>query len=171
MTRVRPPGTVQDLVTVDSAEIYFPTLQVRGRIDPHDPDPNVDGDEIPGLVIRTDGFQIGTAELAYGVTYDGQQTNTDAAGQLNKVNDDPNRPSTAQDNDDKLRIGSVLALDDIRIGVRNFEVIFGEGLDFRRLDFCRHWRRGPVREFNGLYCHDHRSRFRARRARKRYAGR
>ena len=110
----------QELLRVESAEIFFPKFEIRGRIDPFDPDPNVDGDEIPGLVVRPNGFALGTAEPAFGIDAPPETVSGQPATQM--------ASSTATDS--KIKIGGLLELDDIRIGVRNFEVIFGQGLDF-----------------------------------------
>ncbi|MEE8308732.1 MAG: hypothetical protein V3R81_15810, partial [Gammaproteobacteria bacterium] len=71
------------------------------------------GQTIPGLVVRTDGFKLGEAEICYGCTGGANQgTNTDP-------NAEPDAP---------IKIGSILEFDDIRVGIGNFEVKFGDPL-------------------------------------------
>ncbi len=99
----------QEILVVDTVEVLFPKFEIRGRIEPFITDA---GEEIPGLVIRPNGFRIGTAELCFGC-------------------EDPALNTASSTNPEAdIKIGSILELDDIRIGVRNFEVIFGQGLDF-----------------------------------------
>jgi hypothetical protein len=56
----------QELVRIDRATLTFPKFGVSGEIAPFDPDPKKQGDEIPGLVVRGDGFTLGQAELSFG---------------------------------------------------------------------------------------------------------
>ncbi|MCX5670553.1 MAG: hypothetical protein NTU94_04440, partial [Planctomycetota bacterium] len=111
-----PAGPVtQELVRIESAAVAFPKFNVRGSISQYDPTPgSVPGDEIPGLVVRKNGFQLGTAELRYG----GNSGNLEAV---------PGTPTAA---DKKIRLGSILELNDIRIGVQNFGITFGAAVSF-----------------------------------------
>jgi len=103
----------QELVRIDSASITFPKLNVKGTIRPFDTNAghNVDSSNgagiIPGLVVRQNGFTLGTAELQYGGV-------TPAGG--NQL--------TATSGDGKIRLGNIIEFDDIRIGVQNFSVNF-----------------------------------------------
>ncbi|HEX4525985.1 MAG TPA: VCBS repeat-containing protein, partial [Gaiellaceae bacterium] len=105
----------QELVRIDSASITFPKLNVRGTIRPYDTNAghNVDSSTgggsniIPGLVVRSNGFTLGTAELQYGGIPNG------SGNQL-----------TPQSGDGKIHLGNVVVFDDLRIGVNNFSVNF-----------------------------------------------
>ncbi|MCC6231170.1 MAG: hypothetical protein IT580_00900, partial [Verrucomicrobiales bacterium] len=103
----------QELVRIDRALITFPSFDLRGEISPFDPDPaSLTNPLIPGLVVRQNGFTLGQAQLIYG----GATPNlTPVAGA------DPSKvdPSTG-----KIKIGSILEFDDLRIGVTNFSVNF-----------------------------------------------
>src|SRR3954454_639396 len=110
----------QELVRVNSATVLFPKLGVRGIIKPFDPsaghnvtDPGNAPGIIPGLVVRGNGFSLGVAELRIGgVPAPNSTAATPTAG------------------DGKIRLGSILEFDDIRIGVQNFSVTFGAAIDF-----------------------------------------
>ena len=73
-----PNGAVdQELVRVNSATITFPRFGITGSIRPYDPatssniaknnDEALGAGVIPGLVVRGNGFSLGTVELAYGL--------------------------------------------------------------------------------------------------------
>jgi len=104
------------LVRIESASIVFPKFSIKGEIRQYDPNPYVDGDELPGLLIRTDGFALGVAELTFG--YD------DPNAQMVDENGNVVEPSS-------IKFGSILEFDDIRIGVQNFVVIFEPAVYFR----------------------------------------
>src|SRR5204863_7959011 len=55
----------QELVRIDNATILFPKFGITGSISPFDPTPGVPGDEIPGLIVRSNGFTLGTAQIKY----------------------------------------------------------------------------------------------------------
>ena len=74
-----------------------------------------DGTTIPGLVVRTDGFALGEVLLCYSPS--GQCPNN-------------SKPLTKTDSDAKIRLGDILELDDIQIGITDFAVTFGVGVDF-----------------------------------------
>ena len=64
----------QELLKINSATVFFPKLNVRGVIKPFDPnigrnveDTGQTSGVIPGLVVRLNGFTIGTAELGFGI--------------------------------------------------------------------------------------------------------
>src|SRR5207245_1428218 len=68
-------GRSQELVRINSAKVLFPKFGVQGEIRPFDPStghnvtlgPNdASTGLIPGLVVRRNGFTIGTAELSIG---------------------------------------------------------------------------------------------------------
>jgi len=99
-------GAGQELVVIQTAGVSFPLLKVSGSIKPYKADAAT---TIPGLVVRTDGFALGTAELCYGC----------GDGSLSGTNEDA-----------AIKIGSLLEFDDIRIGVSNFGVTFGQALTF-----------------------------------------
>ncbi len=117
-------GDTQRLIVVNTADITFPRLGITGRLRPYDPtsgrnvDEGVDGTIAagitPGLVIRPNGFSLGTAELAYGLPLgaDGRPV-------------DPSNAVTPTASDGKITFGGVLELDDIRIGVSGLTVTFG----------------------------------------------
>jgi len=100
-------GLAQKIIEIQSATVSFDRFGLSGTIAPFDPG----GGEplIPGLVIRTNGFALGRAELCYGCGDDSL-----AAGS----------PDAA------IKIGSILEFDDIRIGITDFSVTFGSAIDF-----------------------------------------
>ncbi|HXG49304.1 MAG TPA: hypothetical protein VNO52_16895, partial [Methylomirabilota bacterium] len=122
-----PAGTRdQELLRVYEASVVFPSFNVSGQIlpynttlgqsvaapDPGSPTPLTPGaappaNIIPGLVVRMNGFSLGQAVLVIGGN---PQPGTTPA------------QSTASDG--KIRFGSILEFDDIRIGVTNFTVNF-----------------------------------------------
>ncbi|MBF0452316.1 MAG: hypothetical protein HQK75_16560, partial [Candidatus Magnetomorum sp.] len=99
--------TGQTLLTIDSATIAFPRFGISGQIQTYN--------EIPGLTVWEKGFRLGTGMIAYGVD-------------LSTYTDMP--VSTGESDGKSLKIGNILELDDIRFGVSNFGIIFGESLDF-----------------------------------------
>lgn len=104
----------QELVRIDSASIVFPAVNIAGTIAPTQTDAGL----IPGLVVRGDGFTLGEATLIYGGA---PQTGESAATPVD----------SSQLDNGKIKIGSFLVLDDIRVGVRNFEVNFdSSSIDF-----------------------------------------
>ncbi|KPK77291.1 MAG: hypothetical protein AMJ79_03720, partial [Phycisphaerae bacterium SM23_30] len=100
-------GVSQALLVVQSAFVTFPRLNVTGSIKPYDPPGG--GATIPGLTVREDGFSLGTAELCYGCGDNSLSTS---------------KPGAA------VKLGSILEFDDLRIGVSNLEVTFGQAVDF-----------------------------------------
>ncbi len=87
----------QQLVVVESASVMFPTFGVTGSISPFNANPSdPNSPTIPGLVVRANGFQLGTAELTY----------TPTSGQ-------------------PISIPGILSFNDLRIGVQNFGMTFG----------------------------------------------
>ena len=93
-------GAPQEIVVVNSASVSFPSLGVTGLIAPYS-----DGTTtIPGLVVRSNGFQLGRAELQFR----------------------PGGPGAGS----AIKLGSILEFDDLRIGVENFGVTFGQAVDF-----------------------------------------
>ncbi|RLC10571.1 MAG: hypothetical protein DRH43_06050, partial [Deltaproteobacteria bacterium] len=110
-------GESQKLITILKASLSFPKFKISGSIQPYDPDgPSGPEAPIPGLIIRTDGFRFGTAEICYGCT--DPQSTTGA----------PVTPGTTTE--PAIKLGSILEFDDIRFGISNFGVTFGEALDF-----------------------------------------
>jgi hypothetical protein len=97
----RAMETGQTLVEIGSASVTIPSIGITGSIDPFDPDRSGPEPAIPGLVIWENGFRFGNAELMYG-PQDGQP----------------------------IRLGSIFEFDDVRVGISNFELIYGAGLDF-----------------------------------------
>ena len=96
------PGA-QKLVEVDEATITFPKIKLQGKM--------------KNLIVRTDGFSLGLAELCYGCT---------GPDQAKPLNDD----GTQAAGEPAIKIGSFLEFDDIRIGVQNFDVTFGDKFKF-----------------------------------------
>ena len=106
-------GESQRIVTVNSASLSILPLDVTGSIEPFfDADTST---TLPGLVVRSDGFELGRATLAYGVTPPGTTGNLQ---------------NTSQSGGQVIKLGNILEFDDIRIGVENFKVVFGQDLDF-----------------------------------------
>ena len=96
----------QELVRIDSVSVTFPKFDVRGTIAPL----TTPTGTIPGLVVRSNGFTIGTAELRFGGT-------------------NPSLQSTSGE-PQKIAFGSILEFDDLRVGVQNFGVTFGPAVTF-----------------------------------------
>ena len=103
----------QEIVTIDEANIFIPAFSIRGTIRTFDPDPNVVGDELPGLVVRGNGFTLGEAELCYGCE-----------------GIDPSQALTNTGAETNIKFGNILELDDIRLGVNQFDVTFGSSFEF-----------------------------------------
>jgi hypothetical protein len=97
----------QELVRINSASIQFQKFALRGEIN-EVIDPNT-GESIPGLVVRQNGFTLGEAILCYGCE--------DSTLEL-------------ENGETKISFGSILELDDIRIGVSRFTVNFDGGNPF-----------------------------------------
>ena len=114
----------QRLIVINTADITFPRLGITGKLRPYDPsagqnvtvadDATLGAGIQPGLVIRGNGFSLGTAELAYGLPL-----------QANGQPVDPANAVTTTATDGKITFGGILELDDIRIGVSGFTVTFG----------------------------------------------
>ncbi len=87
----------QTLVSINTVTVTVPRFSVTGQISPYNGQ--------PGLVVRDNGFSIGTAELDYNV---------------------PNTPNTLSttSSDGKINFGGILLLNDIRIGVSGLNVTF-----------------------------------------------
>ena len=97
------PGA-QKLVEVTNAVITFPSLNLQGVM--------------KNLVVRTNGFSLGEANVCYGCL-DG-----DTGSALNS-------DGSAATGKPAIKIGSILEFDDIRIGVEDFDVTFGEDFVFK----------------------------------------
>ena len=116
-----PAGPIsQELLRINSATVVFPKFGVRGIIRPFDPnaghnvtDPGNAPGIVPGLVVRGNGFSLGVVEIRIGGTPAPNST-----------------PGTATAGDGKIRLGSILEFDDIRIGVQNFSVTVGAAVNF-----------------------------------------
>ena len=106
-------GEAQRLLVVNNATISFDKFGISGSIAPFTPEGGAD--PIPGLMVWTDGFALGTAQLVFGRPV----PDTQGASQATQTT-----PGAA------IKIGSILEFDDIRIGVSNFEVRFGQAIDF-----------------------------------------
>jgi hypothetical protein len=98
-------GARQRLLVVQQASITFPAFGITGQINPNDGS--------PGLVVYTDGFDIGEAQLIY---------KPGATG--------PNAMSQTSGATGKIGIAGILEFDDLRVGVTNFKVTFGQAVDF-----------------------------------------
>ena len=107
--------TGQELVRIDSASLIFPTFHIAGRIDTFTTD---GGETIPGLVIWENGFQFGTVEIVFG--YDDPQSQSGA----------PVNSGTSTTGEQKISLLGILEFEDIRFGINNFKVVFGESFDF-----------------------------------------
>ncbi|HEX9569566.1 MAG TPA: hypothetical protein VF987_07795, partial [Rhodospirillales bacterium] len=116
-------GLAQELVVVNTASITFPSIGITGEIAPFTDDKGTtstsDDVVIPGLVIRDNGFILGQAQLIFGKPLPAAQPGQPAATQAQQTT-----PGAA------ISIAGILELKDIRIGVQNFEVVFGQSLDF-----------------------------------------
>ena len=106
----------QQLMVVQTAIITFPKIGISGTISPFEGK--------PGLVITTDGFTLGEAQLIYDPDGGALPANPNAQQPAATTATNTQQPGA------KIRIGSVLELDDIRVGVQNFEVDFETGVEF-----------------------------------------
>src|SRR5262249_44521889 len=102
----------QKLLTLSSATVTFPKFGVTGTIDTFTP---TGGNAIPGLQVWDNGFQLGVATLIYKPGQSGQQ---------------PGQLSSTSASSGKIRLGSIVEFDDLRISVENFKVTFGSAVDF-----------------------------------------
>nr|NLI49984.1 hypothetical protein [Propionibacterium sp.] len=119
-----PKGAAdQELVRLATATLTIPRFGITGTLRPYNPGTGQNVDEtdlkahptlIPGLVVRQNGFTLGTAELRYGPT----GTNT-----LSPTGADP-----------AIKFGDVLTLDDIRVGLSGFKVDFDGSNPFADFD-------------------------------------
>src|SRR5207253_7567117 len=109
------PKKDQEIVRIDAASFTFPKSALRGSISTFTPP---GGPAMPGLVVRQNGFSLGRAEIRYGGVTPAPNP------QL------PQQPGTVASGGKKIKIGSILELDDIRVGVQNFTVNFGQDIDF-----------------------------------------
>ena len=101
-------GSHQQLVVIQSAAISFPSFNITGTIAPFQP---ATGPSVPGLVVYEDGFALGQAELDYGVSTSANNlTTTNGASAVS--------------------LGNILTFKDIRVGVENFSVTFGQSVNF-----------------------------------------
>ncbi|HEX6657898.1 MAG TPA: hypothetical protein VF065_07440, partial [Ilumatobacter sp.] len=121
----------QQILTLQSAQIQFPSIGITGTIAQY-----TDGQEvIPGLTIWDDGFRLGRAELMYKPGVIPQELWDTAANEPCATAGTPvtcqlrNIPG-ASPAPGSLKFGSILEFDDIRVGVTNFEVRFGQEVDF-----------------------------------------
>ncbi|MBK8118786.1 MAG: hypothetical protein IPK39_05850 [Sulfuritalea sp.] len=97
-------GARQRLLVVQQASITFPSFGITGQINPNNG---------PGLVVYIDGFDIGEAQLIYKPGATGPNAMTQTSGATGKVG-----------------ISGILEFDDLRVGVTNFKVTFGQSVDF-----------------------------------------
>src|SRR5262249_1939850 len=104
-------GQAQELFSISKATLSFDRFGVSGSITPFVRD---DGTPIPGLVVRSDGFRLGEVLLAY-----------NPGGALPSGAEELKNPSGG-----KIRLGNVLEFDDLQIGITDFGVTFGVGVDF-----------------------------------------
>ncbi len=101
-------GQPQQLVSIDSASLTFDRFGITGSISPA----TVNGKTIPGLVVYDNGFTLGQAELIY--------SPSNPSGS-NTTSSNPGAPIT---------LGSILQFNDLRIGVQDFSVTFGQAVNF-----------------------------------------
>ena len=115
----------QEIVRIDEAVIQFQQFAVRGSISTFDPTPGpngVTGDEIPGLRIRKNGFDLGVLELCYGCTAPATPT----PGSPPRTNATTTTGSTTA----AISLGGIIEFTDIRFIVQNFSVTFGTSFSF-----------------------------------------
>jgi hypothetical protein len=98
-------GQRQRILVVQQASISFPSFGITGQINPND--------GAPGLVVYIDGFDIGEAQLIYKPGGGAGSNTTQTGGGSGKIS-----------------IAGLLEFDDLRIGVTNFKVTFGEAVVF-----------------------------------------
>ncbi len=119
----------QEIVRIDEAVIQFQRFALRGSILTFDPTPGPNGtpnDEIPGLRIRRNGFDLGVLELCYGCTAPSTQPSTSATGTTLP----PTQTATTTNGQSVIRLGSVIEFDDIRVIVENFSYTVGQTVSF-----------------------------------------
>ena len=106
----------QEIIVINSAFISIPKLKLSGGITPYDPDgPQGPAVPIPGLVIHTKGFKLGTAIICYGCT-------TPPGSNVPIAQGTTNEPA--------IKLGTILEFDDIRFGISGLEITFGEAFAF-----------------------------------------
>ncbi len=122
----------QELLRIATATITFPSLGVTGSLRPYDPSAGrnvnapADGAAlpsgvVPGLVVYSNGFKLGTAELAYGLPPLPAGQTVQAGNQLT---------STQSATDKDINLFGILKLDDLRVGVQGLSVTFGQAVTF-----------------------------------------
>ena len=97
----------QQLVVINSAAISFPELNLAGVIQPV----TTAKGTVPGLTVYENGFTLGEAELIYGVS-----------GQSSSLSTTTGSPA--------ISLGGIVTFNDIRIGVQDFSVTFGQTVNF-----------------------------------------
>ena len=100
-------GAGQKLVQIGTVRVTFPSFGLTGLI--------TGNATTPGLIVYENGFSLKTAQLIYG----GLSANPNAAAATRT--DDQTGP---------IRFGSLLEFDDLRIGVTDFSVVFGQAVTF-----------------------------------------
>jgi hypothetical protein len=98
-------GLRERILVVQAAQITFPAIGVTGLIAP--------SNGAPGLVVYPDGFDIGEAQLIY-KPGGGSGSSLSATGGSGA----------------KIGISGIIEFDDLRIGVSDFKVTFGQQVDF-----------------------------------------
>ncbi|NOR29513.1 MAG: hypothetical protein GQ539_00255, partial [Sulfitobacter sp.] len=100
------PGAGQKLVEISTVKVTFPRFGLTGLIT---------GDvATPGLIVYENGFSLKTAQLIYG----GFSNPTSATATRTDGQSGP------------IKFGSLLEFDDLRIGVTDFSVVFGQAVTF-----------------------------------------
>ena len=106
-------GLPQKLLVVNQAQITFPSFGITGQINP--------SNGMPGLVVYTNGFDIGEAQLIY---KPGVQP-APAPGATG-----PAPMTQTSGGTGKIGIAGILEFDDLRVGVTDFKVPFGQDIAF-----------------------------------------
>jgi hypothetical protein len=125
-------GQSQKILELGSATIEVIPVGVTGVIQPYTDDNGTPGNTaddrtIPGLVVRTDGFSLGRAELRYTPGTAPQSCPLPTPAVPSPVCTTPagsaNAPST-------INFGSLIQFDDLRVGVEDLSVRFGAQATF-----------------------------------------
>ena len=121
-------GKPQELVIVQTASITVIPFDLTGSIEPYtDPDTSV---TLPGLVVREDGFALGEAQICYDGGAGTCPGTTGTTGTGANGTNAPAPTTGTRTTQSAIKIGNILELTDIRVGVQNLDITFGESFLF-----------------------------------------
>ncbi|HET6548786.1 MAG TPA: calcium-binding protein, partial [Solirubrobacter sp.] len=112
----------QQILTLTSARIEFPRFGITGEISSFRDGQTV----IPGLTVWDDGFRLGRAQLIYRPGQAPQSTVPTVDANGNTIQ--PGPVTTVGTAPSTISFGGILEFDDLRVGVTNFMVRFGDSV-------------------------------------------